>query len=83
MVTMPAQEIKRRGIGAMDADLAAGPVYIIRNNSPRYVVMLADAFQEMEANLTAARVAAAEAEYNAGHFTRGTADDLMSELAEA
>ena len=83
MVTMPAQEIKRRGIGAMDADLAAGPVYIIRNNTPRYVVMLADAFREMEANLTAARVAAAEAEYNAGQFTRGTADDLMSELAEA
>ena len=66
----------------MDADLAAGPVYIIRNNTPRYVVMLADASREMEANLTGARIAAAEAEYNAGHFTRGTADDLMSELAE-
>ena len=82
MVAMPAQEIKRRGIGAMDADLASGPVYVIRNNTPRYVVMFADAFKEMEESLTAARVAAAEAEFRAGRCTRGSADDLMAELAE-
>lgn len=82
MVTVPAQEIKRRGIGAMDTDLAGGPVFVIRNNKPRYVVMFADAFREMEESLTAARVAAAEAEYKDGRFTRGSAEDLMSELAE-
>ena len=37
MVAMPAQEIKRRGIGALDAALSSGPVYVIRNNMPRYV----------------------------------------------
>ena len=83
MVAMPAQEIKRRGIGALDADLSSGPVYVIRNNMPRYVVMFADAFKEMEESLTAARVAAAEAEYKTGRFTRGSADDLMAELAES
>ena len=83
MVAMPAQEIKRRGIGAMDASLSSGPVYVIRNNIPRYVVMFADAFKEMEENLTAARVAAAEAEFKTGRLTRGSADDLMAELAES
>ena len=83
MVAIPAQEIKRRGIGAMDADLSAGPVYVIRNNTPRYVVMFADAFKEMEESLTAARVAAAEAEFKTGRLTRGSADDLMAELAES
>ena len=83
MVTMPAQEIKRRGIGALDESLALGPVFVIRNNVPRYVVMSADAFQEMEENLVAARVATAEAEYKAGRFTRGSADDLMAELTES
>ena len=44
MVAMPAQEIKRRGIGAMDADLSSGPVYVIRNNTPRYSeIILLDA----------------------------------------
>ena len=44
--------------------------------------MQADAFKEMEEILTAARVAAAEAEFKAGRYTRGSADDLMAELAE-
>ena len=82
MVTIPAQEVKRRGMSAMDANLASGPVYVIRNNTPRYVVMFSDAFREMEEALTAARVAASEADVRAGRVTRGTADELMAELVE-
>jgi PHD/YefM family antitoxin component YafN of YafNO toxin-antitoxin module len=82
MNTVPVQEVKRRGMSALDDSLASGPVYVIRNNSPRYVVMFADAFQEMEEALADARVAASEADIRAGRVTRGTADDLMAELAE-
>lgn len=39
MNTIPAQEIKRRGISAVDELLRDGPVHVIRNNQPRYVVM--------------------------------------------
>lgn len=39
MKTIPAQEIKRRGISALDELLKDGPVHVIRNNRPRYVVM--------------------------------------------
>ena len=37
--TIPAQEIKRRGIGALDELLKQGPVHVIKNNRPQYVVM--------------------------------------------
>lgn len=82
MITMPVQEVKRRGMSILDDSLASGPVYVIRNNTPRYVVMFADAFHEMEESLADARIAAAEADIKAGRITRGTADELMSELVE-
>ena len=82
MLTMPVQEVKRRGMSILDKSLASGPVYIIRNNTPRYVVMFADAFHEMEASLADSRIAASEADIKAGHIARGTADGLMAELLE-
>lgn len=39
MNTVPAQEIKRRGIGILDKLLKEGPVHVIKNNRPQYVVM--------------------------------------------
>lgn len=82
MITMPVQEVKRRGMSVLDASLASGPVYVIRNNVPRYVVMFAEAFHEMEESLADARMAASEADVKAGRTTRGTADELMAELLE-
>ncbi len=82
MTTMPVQEVKRRGMSILDASLASGPVYVIRNNAPRYVVMFADAINKMEESMAEARIAAAEADIKAGRITRGTADELMAELSE-
>ena len=39
MNVVPAQEIKRRGIAAVDEALAKGAVHIIKNNRPQYVVL--------------------------------------------
>jgi PHD/YefM family antitoxin component YafN of YafNO toxin-antitoxin module len=39
MNTIPAHEIKRRGISALDELLKEGPVHVIKNNRPRYVVI--------------------------------------------
>jgi len=47
MKTIPAQEIERRGISALDELLKDGPVHITRNNRPRYVVMTAEAYSEL------------------------------------
>lgn len=45
MNTLPAKEIKRRGITAVDKALKKGPVHIVKNNRPQYVVMREEDFQ--------------------------------------
>ena len=45
--TIPAQEIKRRGISAVDELLSAGPVFVIKNNRPQYVVVDCQRYQEL------------------------------------
>jgi PHD/YefM family antitoxin component YafN of YafNO toxin-antitoxin module len=37
--TITAQEIKRRGISAVDEALRHGPVHVIQRNRPRYVIL--------------------------------------------
>ncbi len=80
MITLPAQEIKRRGIGAVDGSLKQGPVHVIRNNQPRYVVMSADDYAVMIEDLTIARVRTSEEDLAAGRVCCGSAADLMAEI---
>ena len=47
MNSIPAQEIKRRGISALDEALRQGPVHVIKNNRPQYVVLTEERFQEL------------------------------------
>lgn len=47
MSSIPAQEIKRRGISAIDEALRDGPVHIIKNNRPYCVVLTEERFQEL------------------------------------
>jgi len=47
MKTITAQEIKRRGISAVDEDLKEGPVHVIKNNKPQYVVMDEESYSEL------------------------------------
>lgn len=39
MNTLPAREIKRRGVKAIELALKNGPVHIIKNNTPACVVL--------------------------------------------
>ncbi len=56
MNSIPAREIKRRGIAAVDEALRQGPVHIIKNNRPQYVVLTEERFQELlEAQASAIR----------------------------
>ena len=47
MRSIAAQDIKRRGISAVDEALKDGPVHVIKNNSPQYVVVSEERFQEL------------------------------------
>jgi PHD/YefM family antitoxin component YafN of YafNO toxin-antitoxin module len=83
MNTLPAQEIKRRGLAAIDEVIDEGDVYIIRNNKPQYVVILEARYQELlEAQEEAyeARIRASLEDLKAGRVTRGTAEDLIRQL---
>ena len=61
MNTIPAQEIKRRGIAAVDAMITTGDVHVIRNNKPEYVVLTEARYQEMVAEAEEAYVARVKA----------------------
>lgn len=83
MHTIPAQEIKRRGIAAVDDLIETGDVHVIRNNQPQYVVVSEVRYQELiEAQDEAytARVLASLEDFKAGRGQRGTAKDLIKKL---
>jgi PHD/YefM family antitoxin component YafN of YafNO toxin-antitoxin module len=83
MRTIPAFEIKRRGISAVDESLCEGPVHVIRNDRPAYVILSEAQFAELveaQSQATIARVKASLADLDAGRVRRGTARELMAEL---
>jgi len=83
MNTIPAQEIKRRGIAAVDDLIESGDVHVIRNNRPEYVVLTEARYRELVAEAEEAYVARVKAsleDVKAGRVQRGTAADLIKEL---
>ena len=73
MNTIPAQEIKRRGIAAVDEALAEGPVHILKNNRPQYVVLTEERYQalvEAQEEAALARIKASLEDAKAGRITR-------------
>jgi len=83
MNAIPAQEIKRRGIAAVDDLIAKGDLHVIRNNQPQYVVLSEERYQELivaEQEAYYARIRASLEDLKEGRVKRGTADDLIKEL---
>ena len=82
MITMPAQEVKRRGIGAVDRLIEREPVHIVKNNRPTYVVLREEDYQTMMEDLALARIESSEADVLAGRVRKGNTAELMQELDE-
>ena len=80
MNMIAAQEIKRRGMAAVDELLVKGPVRVVKNNRPRYVVISEEDYDTLMMDLAEARLVASEADLKAGRIRRGSAADLMKEL---
>ncbi len=86
--TIPALQIKQRGITAVDELLDRGPVHVIMRNEPRYVVMgesqyadLIDQLQEMRHEAFVAEVLESTAEAAAGNVKRySSATELIAAL---
>lgn len=75
-----AQEVKRRGMGSLDQALSEGPVHLLKRNTPTYVVMREEDYQQMLTDLAEARLNSSLADLKAGRVRRGSSHDLMSEL---
>jgi PHD/YefM family antitoxin component YafN of YafNO toxin-antitoxin module len=84
MNSIPAQELKRRGIAAVDDLIAKGDVHVIRNNQPQYVVLSEERYQELVAEANEAylaRVRASLEDVKAGRVRKfKTATDLLKAL---
>ncbi len=83
MQTIPAREIKRRGISAVDEALQNGPVHVIRNDDPMYVILREEQYQELlEAQEEAYRAGIREAleDMKAGRVKRSTAQEIIAEF---
>lgn len=81
--TIPAKEIKRRGIGAVDDLLCEGPVHVIQFDEPKYVVMTEARYRDLleaEEEATVARVKASMEDVAAGRVRRVTARELIEEF---
>lgn len=84
MNTIPAQEIKRRGIAAVDGIISNGDLHVIRNNRPEYVVLTEARYQELVAEAEEAYVARVKAsleDLKAGRVRRfASTDELLQAL---
>lgn len=49
MNTLPASEIKRRGVVAFEEQLKFGPVHVIKSNVPSYVVITEEDYRGLVA----------------------------------
>lgn len=87
MNTVPAQELKRRGLAALDDLIVNGDVHLIRNNRPEYVVLTEARYQELVADAEeayVARVKASLADLKAGRVRRfASAEELLQAIDAA
>lgn len=83
MNTIPAREIKRRGMAAVDEALKHGPVHVIRNDEPRYVILDEASYRELleeREEAYVARVKASLEDVKAGRVRRLSVEELMAEI---
>jgi PHD/YefM family antitoxin component YafN of YafNO toxin-antitoxin module len=84
MNTLPAQEIKRRGIAAVDDLIAKGDVHVIRNNQPQYVVLSEERYRELleaQEEAMAARLRESLEDLKAGRVRRfASVEELIQAL---
>ena len=84
MNALPAQEIKRRGIAAVDDVIDKGDVHVIRNNQPQYVVISEERYEALiaaEQEAYYGRVMASLKDVKAGKVKKfKTSGDLLKAI---
>jgi len=77
---VPVQEIKRRGMIAVDSGLREhGAVTVVRNNRPAYVILAPEDYEDLARAADAARLAESLSDWREGRCKTTTVDELMTE----
>ncbi len=81
--TIAASEIKRRGLTAVDKALKHGPVHVLKENEPAYVIMAEEQYRELSERYQrsyVSRVRRSLKDLKEGRVRRVTAQTLIDEL---
>ncbi len=81
--TIPATEIRRRGLSAIDKALKRGPVHVLKDNEPTYVIMAEEQYRELSEQYRRSyvnRVRRSLKDIKQGRVHRITAQSLIDEL---
>ncbi len=83
MQTIPAREIKRRGISVIDDLVKEGPVHVIKDDRPTYVIMEEAHYRELveaQEETFRARFQASLEDLQAGRIRRSSAQEIIDEF---
>jgi PHD/YefM family antitoxin component YafN of YafNO toxin-antitoxin module len=86
MNTLPAQELKRRGLAAVDDAIAEGDLHIIRNRRPHYVLLTTDRYQsllESQDEAYVARMHASLEDLRTGRVHRFSSTEALLQVLDA
>jgi PHD/YefM family antitoxin component YafN of YafNO toxin-antitoxin module len=75
-----AQDVKRRGLIALEEKLANGPVHVVKRNRPVCVVLTEDDYLELVEDAAGARLASSLADLREGRFRAASAREILDEV---
>jgi PHD/YefM family antitoxin component YafN of YafNO toxin-antitoxin module len=81
--TIPAAEIRRRGLSAVDKVLKLGPVHVLKDNEPAYVIMAEEQYRQLSEQYRksyVSRIRRSLKDLKGGRVRRVTAQSLIDEL---
>ena len=81
MANITANDLKTRGVGAIESALAEDTeVFVSVRGRPRFVILDVEEWQKLRERELEAAVAEARADYAAGKFTRSSAEEHLARL---
>jgi len=80
--TVPAQEVKRRGIRAIVERLEGGPVHVLQRNRPAFVALEEDVFRALVEEVEEARLRASLLDLEQGRVRYARAEEIFDELVD-
>ena len=79
--TIAAQEVKRRGVVALEEGLQRGPVHVLKRNRAVCVVLSEERYQELINDAAGARLADSLADLRHGRFATSGAHSILDEVS--